>query len=84
MKVLAERIRQLRLEIDNGGRPLSPEKLAQRLDVSQGTVKKWEKDINDPGIENLMALSEFFDVDIYYLLGRTDERGSSKRVDHKP
>lgn len=80
MKVLAERLRELKDDYQydgNGGMPrrgISNEKLAQRLDVSTKSVKTWLNDEGDPSIPNLLALADFFGVDPDYLLGRTDQR----------
>lgn len=89
MKVLAERLRQLKDDYEhdgNGGMPrrgISNEKLAQRLDVSTKSVKTWLNNEGDPSIANLLAIAEFFDVDPDYLLGRTDQRRRGQSPAHQ-
>ena len=43
---------------------LSQEELASRLNVSRQTVSKWEVGESAPDMENLVALSELFDVSL--------------------
>jgi transcriptional regulator with XRE-family HTH domain len=46
--------------------------LAKNLDISQGTLSNWERNIHDPDTESLITLSEIFDVTTDYLLGKSD------------
>ena len=64
MKVLSERIRQLRVE--NG---LSQPELAKALNVSNGLISFWENDINEPKATYIVRLCKYFDVSADYLLG---------------
>ena len=59
---LSNRIRTLRSE-----RNLSQGKLAQALGVSRQAVSKWENGTAVPDMENLIQLSELFDVELNYL-----------------
>ena len=59
---LNNRIRTLRSEQN-----LSQGKLAQALGVSRQAVSKWENGTAVPDMENLIQLSELFDVDLNYL-----------------
>ena len=43
--------------------------VAVELDVSQTAYGKWESDQTKPGIDNLLKISEFYETDIYNLLG---------------
>ena len=47
---------------------ISQEELASRLDISKQTVQKWESGISMPDLENIIKLSEIFNVSIDYLL----------------
>lgn len=46
----------------------SQEALAEKLHVSRQAISKWELGITLPEIENVLVISEFFDVSIDYLL----------------
>ena len=45
--------------------------LAQRFQIDQTTVSKWELGRAIPDVSMLCKLSDFFDVSVDYLLGRT-------------
>lgn len=47
---------------------LSQEQLADKLAVSHQTVSKWETGVSMPDLENIVKLSELFEVSIDYLL----------------
>ncbi len=59
----SEKIRTLRIN-----RGLSQEKLAEQFDVSRQTISKWEAGTTLPEVDKLIALSDFFQVTIDYLL----------------
>ena len=63
LKVLNERIKQLRVE-----RGLSQVDLAMRLGVSKQSISNWENDNIQPSIEMLLKLSHVFSVSTDYLL----------------
>lgn len=63
-------------------RGLSQEQLAECLNVSRQSISKWEGDITYPEADKLIALSEYFQVSLDYLMkvdltdetqGRADE-----------
>jgi len=60
------RLRQILKE--NG---VSQEKLKKDLNVSGSVLYKWLKGTNKPSAESLIALSNYFDCSIDYLIGRT-------------
>lgn len=51
---------------------LSQMELAVRTGLSQSAIAKWELDITEPTASALIALSEFFDESVDYLLGIKD------------
>lgn len=55
---------------------MSQEELAARLEVSRQSVSLWETDQTVPSIDNLLRMSEIFDVSMDRLCGKT-ERGRS-------
>lgn len=52
---------------------LTQEYLAKELNISRQAVSKWEKEISEPSMENLVKLSEIFGVDIGYFKNEEDE-----------
>ncbi|SKC61798.1 helix-turn-helix domain-containing protein [Maledivibacter halophilus] len=63
------RLRQLRKEMN-----MTQEELAQKLNITKANISKYETGRIQPNIETLTFLSNFFNVSIDYLLGRTDHR----------
>ncbi|ANF49736.1 hypothetical protein A0O34_03905 [Chryseobacterium glaciei] len=64
---LGTKLRELRNE-----KKLSQTQIAVELDVSQTAYGKWESDQTKPGIDNLLKISEFYELDIYELLKPDD------------
>lgn len=60
---LGVKLRRLRQQ-----RNWSQAEVAQRLDISQPAYNKWESDQAKPNVQNLMKISEVYDIDIYELL----------------
>ena len=71
----AERIKKLREEKD-----ISQKKLAKLLQLGQSTMSEYENGIKQPPISVLIQLADFFNVNIDYLLGRTNIRISMERL----
>ena len=67
MKVVAKRIKELRME-----RELSQESFGKLLHVSQDTVSLWENGRALPTTEFVIAMCRQFDVSADYLLGLRD------------
>lgn len=44
--------------------------LARTIGVSKGIVSLWENGKREPTLSNLLALSDFFQVSLDYLVGR--------------
>jgi len=55
---------------------LSQREIAKIMNVSQGTYNNWENSNTQPSIEQLIALADFFEVSVDYLIGRTDDTGA--------
>lgn len=66
MKIFAERLKDLRME-----KGISQGKLAELLEVSPAVVCYWETDRSEPTAPNLVKISDFFNVSVDYLLGKT-------------
>lgn len=65
----SERLRELRKNS-----PASQQDLADLLGISPRAFRFYESGAREPNIAALIALANFFDVSLDYLLGRTDER----------
>lgn len=63
----SERIKSLRIEND-----ISREQLAKHLNVSVRTISYWENAQRECTFEMLIALAEYFDCSVDYLLGKAD------------
>lgn len=61
------RLRELRK-----ARGISQLKLALDLSTNQNTISRYETGEREPGIVELIALADYFDVSVDYLLERTD------------
>lgn len=70
--MLMLRLSELRAE-----RGLSQRAMAKALNISQGTYNNWENSNTQPSIEQLIALANFFEVSVDYLIGNTDELGGA-------
>ena len=64
-----ERIRDLRVDAD-----MSQEKIAKLLGVGQRTYCDYESGKTRIPVERLIILAEFYDVDMDYICGVTEER----------
>lgn len=67
MKNTKERIQELA-----ASRSLTLAELERKLDISNGTIGKW--DVRKPNSEPLEKVANYFDVSVDYLLGRTDKK----------
>ena len=69
----SEILKNLRLE-----KGLTQKELGKKLNIGQSTVNGYEKGLNAPVADILIAYSKFFNVSTDYLLGLEDE------IDSKP
>lgn len=51
---------------------MSQQQLADKLQVSQQSIHKYENDITTPDIETLKLMAQFFDTTIDYIVELTD------------
>jgi len=65
---LGQKLRKLRKD-----RGLTIRELAKELNIGKTTVANYEKDARKPDYEMLKAFSEFYDVTVDYLVGRTSD-----------
>ena len=66
-KIFQERLKQIRIANE-----LTLERFGKLFGIANQSVSKWEKGINLPSINLLVAISEHFNVSIDYLLGVSD------------
>lgn len=62
------RLRELR-----EARHLSQVRLAMELNLSQNSISRYENREREAGYETLVAMADYFQVSLDYLLGRTDQ-----------
>lgn len=59
-----------RLRISSG---LTQVELSQKLGISRSTIGMYETGSREPDFETLELIADFFNVDVDYLIGRTDK-----------
>ena len=64
----AQRLKNLRWEKNIGQIELS-----QAIGVSKGIISLWENELREPKLNNLIALAQYFQVSIDYLVGLENE-----------
>ena len=64
------RLRELRLE-----REKTQEKLAQIFGISRQVYANYENGINEPSLDMLVKMADYFQCSVDYLLGRSDDLG---------
>ena len=76
METFAERLKALRKS-----RRIYQREAAGQIGVSVRAYQLYESGRSDPNIATLIALADYFDVSIDYLVGRTDGKctGKSKK-----
>lgn len=68
MSKFSERLKLLRAE-----RGLSQQEFAKQLgNISKSSINMYERGEREPGFETLEAIADFFNVDMDYLLGKSD------------
>lgn len=78
---IGEKIRKIRKE-----EGLSQEQLAEKMNVSRAAIAKWENENGIPDIENLIKLSQLFNISIDELVGNSvsniNEKSGSEDYDY--
>ena len=67
IKIMAERLRALRVEKNIGQNTL-----AERIGVSNASISYWENAKQEPTAQALYKLASYFEVSVDYILGITD------------
>ncbi|MCI1958805.1 MAG: helix-turn-helix domain-containing protein [Clostridia bacterium] len=68
-----DRLRRLRKE-----NKMTQGELAKKLNYGYTAVSNYESGRNEPGIRELIILSDIFGVSVDYLIGKTDKRKDDK------
>lgn len=55
------------------------EQLGKELGSSVGTISNLENQNRTPSLKMVVAIAEYFDVSVDYLIGRTDNPNSHKK-----
>lgn len=63
---------------------LSQEELAKKLNISRQSISKWELDKSYPDTENLVFLSEIYNITIDELVKETNELNINEKYELKP
>lgn len=67
--VFNERLRQLRQ-----GKGITQTQAAQGIGITNRNYQRLEADGSIPSYQSLLAIADFFDVSVDYLMGRTDQK----------
>ena len=73
--MIGQKIKNKRKELN-----LTQEYLARELNISRQAVSKWEKEISEPSMDNLIKLSEIFGVDIGYFKNEKEEESKIRKI----
>lgn len=65
-------MRMFRLKELREKRGMSQVRLAIELDLNQNTISRYESGAREADYRTLIAIADYFDVSLDYLLGRTD------------
>ena len=67
MKTFGKRLKEVRV-----AKGMAQRQLAEVLNVSSTTVHCWETDKQEPSLSTVLFLSDYFDVSLDYLFGKSD------------
>lgn len=62
-----ERLKELRIE-----RNMTQQELGKLVNMSKMAISHWEKGHSEPSIAQLIVLSNYFNVTVDYLIGKSD------------
>lgn len=75
MPKFPDRFKQLRSE-----HHLSQQNLADQLGFSKSSVNMYERGEREPGLEAIEAIADYFNVDVDYLMGRSDKPNNNEWI----
>lgn len=68
MQLIGERLKSLRSQ-----KGITQREIAAAIEVSSVSVQRFEYGTVRPSLETLVALADYFDVSLDYLVGRSDD-----------
>ena len=68
MPTFGEHLKSLRK-----AKKVTQKEVAQEIGATERTYQHYEADTKKPSFENLIALADYFDVSLDYLVGRSDD-----------
>jgi len=66
--IIGERLRKLR-----NAHKLTQEEMSARFFLTRSCIANYERGVRRPSLELLQHIADYFQVDVNYLLGKTDE-----------
>ncbi len=55
---------------------VTQKELALKINVKNYTVANWEQERSSPSVQDLIALADYFECSVDYLIGREDDFGN--------
>ncbi len=77
MSIFGNRLRELRNE-----KGLSQSELAKQIRISKSAVNMYERGEREPNFETLEIIADYFNVDLDYLLGKTECKNRASEALH--
>ena len=77
MATFATRLKELR-----GKSGLSQPQLAQEIGVTKQTISLWERGPRRPDFPTMESLADYFNVQLSYLIGESDDSSSPSEPDY--
>jgi len=68
MKSFSEHLKFVRIS-----RNLTQRQVATAIDIGESLYQRYERGAGKPSFDKLIALADYFDVSLDYLVGRTDK-----------
>lgn len=72
-------MRMFRLKELRESRGISQVRLAIELDLNQNSISRYENEAREADYKTLIAIADYFDVSLDYLLGRTECQCMNRR-----
>jgi len=57
--------------------------ISAEMGITKQKLSKWKKGYNEPNLDELIMIAEYFEVSTDYLLGLEDETGAKTKLNDK-